>query len=165
MTKTPATKAETWAQKLAAYTSKYGVAWIVVNQTLGWITFIAIWLALAYTDVDIIGWLSQYKVLRQLTGNLSRGTGNLALAFGLNRLGTIPRIALTTWLMPSTAPMINAVANPWLKRFGVVLDHGPGTQEPTHPVDAQDIDDFPGVEADDDWKRNKAYLGESKKKQ
>jgi hypothetical protein len=157
------TKAETWAQKLSSYTAKYGVAWLVVNQAIGWITFLAILYFLTYTDLDIIGWLNQYKILRQLTGNLGKGASNFGLAFGLNRLGTIPRIALTSYLMPFTAPTINSYANPILRRFGVVFEHGPGAEEPpTHP-DPQDVDDFPGIENDDSWKL-KGYVDTKKNK-
>ena len=53
--------------------------------------------------------LSKYRILREVTGRLSPTTGNLAVAFALNRLGTPIRVFLTTWLMPYTAPFINGI--------------------------------------------------------
>jgi hypothetical protein len=44
------------AQKLTDLTRKYGVAWVIINQTLGWITYIMIWIVLERTEYDVLGW-------------------------------------------------------------------------------------------------------------
>lgn len=65
--------------------------------------------------------IAKYKLMRALTSHLSKSAGNIAIAFALNRIGTPPRIFLTTWLMPYTAPRINALVNPYLRKIGVVF--------------------------------------------
>ncbi|KAJ3310349.1 hypothetical protein HDV04_005100 [Boothiomyces sp. JEL0838] len=127
---------KTFVEQVAELSQKYGVAWLIVNQTLGWITYLMIYALLVFTEIDILAFFAQYRFTQKLIANLSPSAGNLALAFAINRLGTPVRLVATTALMPYCAPTINSYVNPFLIRMGL---YRPA------PV-AVDDPDYPGVE-------------------
>jgi hypothetical protein len=122
-------------QKLTQLTQQYGIAWFIVNQILGWISFIAILLVLRYTTFDLVTYLQRFPFTSSLK-SIPPSMGNFAVAFIVNRVGTPVRIVLTTALMPYCADSLNTTVNPLLERFGL-----PTLYTATH--------DFPGVEEED----------------
>lgn len=104
----------------------------------------AIYLFLLYSTFDLLGYLNQFRIFREVV-QIGPTAGNALIAFALNRLGTPVRVVLTTYLMPYTAPRINFYANPLLRKIGVTFGYGPGVAEPGKPHE-MDVDDFPGVE-------------------
>ncbi|KAI8896486.1 hypothetical protein BC833DRAFT_622072 [Globomyces pollinis-pini] len=129
-------------QKLKEYGKNYGVAWFVVNQTVGWITYFAIYFFLVFSNINILGYLSQFSYTKSIVDAISPTAGNLAVAFALNRLGTPFRILITTALMPYFGESINDFVNPYLIKWGLF----------TVPPEKDD-DGFPGVEFE--GKKNK----------
>ena len=44
------------ATKIVKLTKKYGISWVIINQCLGWISYIIIYFLLEKTSVDVVGW-------------------------------------------------------------------------------------------------------------
>jgi hypothetical protein len=124
----------TLAKKVLVLTRKYGFAWVIVNQTLGWITFFTIVFILSSTSFDISFILSYFNISYKVGL-----VGNWTLAFMLNRLLTPLRIVLTTLSMPYVSGSINSVVNPIVNRIwpGTALD----------PI--VEDESFPGIEEAD----------------
>lgn len=128
-------------KKLQKLTQEYGIAWFVVNQALGWLTYFMIYFVLISSRYDVVEILSQNTWTKGVMEKVGPTAGNMAIAFALNRLGTPVRVILTTYLMKYTATPINAKVNPMLKRLGF-------------PTLAPVLEDFPGVENESDAKKN-----------
>jgi hypothetical protein len=124
----------TLAQQVLVLTRKYGFAWVIVNQTLGWLTFFAILFILSSTSFDISFILSYFNSSYEVGL-----VGNWSVAFILNRVLTPLRILLTTLSMPYVSSPINSVVNPIVNRFwpGTALD----------PI--EEDESFPGIEEAD----------------
>ncbi|KAI9356581.1 hypothetical protein DFJ73DRAFT_823247 [Zopfochytrium polystomum] len=115
---------------------KYGPAWIVTVQTLGWITFFIIYIVLATVSIDL------GTVARKWTTNadyiaLADAGGTAALAFALNRLLSPLRIVIALAVVPRIADPVNALLRPmWAKWFGGGGDNDKqGSQQQLQPGD------------------------------
>lgn len=120
----------TLAQKALDLTRKYGIAWVLVNQTLAWISYFALVVLLIYFEFDVKPY---FKVI-----GISYDFGSLSsygLAILLNRFLTPLRILMTTSLMPVVGNRINTLFNPLVSRFW--------------PEIAED-ESFPGIEEAED---------------
>jgi hypothetical protein len=122
-------------EKLTHLAQQYGIAWFIINQILGWISFIAIFVVLKYSSIDLVEYLQQFPYTSSLK-SVNPTMGNLGISFLVNRLGTPVRVIVTTALMPYCADYINLTVNPLLERFGF-----PTLYTADH--------DFPGLEDDD----------------
>ena len=104
--------------RIQEWAARYGPAWFIAVQTLGWITFFAIYFVLVAYNQDM------GSLVRRVTSNediikLAEAGGTFALAFALNRLLAPLRIVVALALLPRIAEPINKVVGPiWNKLFG-----------------------------------------------
>jgi hypothetical protein len=122
-------------KKLSNVTAEYGIAWFVVNQALGWITYFLIYAFLSFKGPQVIEYLSQFSFTKSAIDKIGPTGSNMTIAFALNRLGGPFRVVFTTYLMRYTAVPINLFVNPLLEKMGI-----PSLK----PV----LEDFPGIEND-----------------
>ena len=103
-------------QYLTDLSLKYGAAWIVVTQTLAWMTFFGIYAMLRYTDFDVTALLKSWGFGPDIL-SLAEAGGIWALTFALNRALMPVRLGLSILLMPLLAGPLNAVLDPWVAQF------------------------------------------------
>ncbi|KAJ3108098.1 hypothetical protein HDU97_002333 [Phlyctochytrium planicorne] len=101
-------------EKISSFSLKYGPAWIIIIQTLGWISFGILYAILAFSGVDVGVLARSYNLSKELIALADTG-GLLALTFGINRLFAPVRIFLALLIVPKVADPINKVVRPWIK--------------------------------------------------
>ncbi|KAI8924156.1 hypothetical protein BC831DRAFT_467079 [Entophlyctis helioformis] len=97
--------------------AKYGAAFFVVVQGLGWITYFMIYFSLVFFDIDVASYVRYYNLGASLEALAEQG-GVAALSFALNRFLTPVRLAIAVPLMPIMAPAINARLAPIVRALG-----------------------------------------------
>ncbi|KAJ3200673.1 hypothetical protein HDU67_001875 [Dinochytrium kinnereticum] len=100
-------------QTITSFSIKYGPAWIITVQTLGWISFVAIYCTLAFSGVNVGELARSYKLNKDLI-SLADAGGLFALTFGVNRLLAPIRVIIAVFLVPKVAEPINRVVRPWI---------------------------------------------------
>ncbi|KAH6597777.1 hypothetical protein BASA61_003041 [Batrachochytrium salamandrivorans] len=71
--------------QITEYATKYGAAFVVMTQLLGWITYLMIYLALLTAKIDVAGLLASWNMSKDLV-SLAETGGLATLSFALNRL-------------------------------------------------------------------------------
>ncbi|KAK6094668.1 hypothetical protein MT418_004953 [Batrachochytrium dendrobatidis] len=131
--------------QIKEYATKYGAAFVVMTQLLGWITYFGIYLALVTAKIDIAGLLASWNMGKDMVA-LAKTGGIATLAFALNRLLMPVRLSLCVLLMPLVAAPLNKFLDPcvaWLG-FGKKTEDTPADtitdEDHTDQVDSEDSD-------------------------
>ena len=103
-------------QQMTEMATKYGAAWFIVIQVLGWITFFVIYGLVRYSGVDVAAFLKQRSFSDDIV-RLAETGGLFALSFALNRLLMPVRLVASGLLMPVVAKPINNAVEPYMKYF------------------------------------------------
>jgi hypothetical protein len=103
---------------LSSMASKYGLAWIIVTQTLAWITFIGIYAALYYYDLDVVEYLKNWGYDSPSLIYIAEKGGLLTITFALNRILMPVRLGISVLILPLIANPINLFIKPyWIYFF------------------------------------------------
>ena len=103
---------------ISSMASKYGVAWIIVTQTLAWITFFGIYAWLYYYDLDVSKYLKKWGYDSPELLYVAEKGGIFTLTFALNRLLMPIRLGISMLILPLIATPINLFIKPyWIYWF------------------------------------------------
>jgi Protein of unknown function (DUF1279) len=101
--------------------AKYGPAWFIVLQTLGWITFVLLYVGLLFVEFDVAAFLKSHNFGKEVVSIAERG-GTFALAFALNRVLMPLRMGLAALLLPFLSEPLNKMVGPYLAQYGLTMD-------------------------------------------
>ncbi|KAH6573899.1 hypothetical protein BASA60_005796 [Batrachochytrium salamandrivorans] len=97
--------------QITEYATKYGAAFVVMTQLLGWITYLMIYLALLTAKIDVAGLLASWNMSKDLV-SLAETGGLATLSFALNRLLMPVRLSVCIVVMPYIGPPLNKLLDP-----------------------------------------------------
>jgi hypothetical protein len=98
-------------------TSKYGLAWIIVTQTLAWITFLGVYAALYYYEVNVIEYLKNWGYDSPALLYAAEKGGLLTVTFAINRILMPLRLGVSILILPFIATPINVFIKPYYLYF------------------------------------------------
>lgn len=103
---------------ISSLATKYGAAWIIVTQTLAWITFFAIYGILYYYDLNVPEYLTKWGYDSPQLLYVAEKGGLFTVTFALNRLLMPIRLGLSLLILPLIARPINLFIQPyWIYWF------------------------------------------------
>ncbi len=78
---------------------KYGYKWLIINQLLVWIGYFVLYYLISSGYINAVEYLMKYPVFDKILGMLGLFFSRILIAYLINRVGAIPRIYLTNYLV------------------------------------------------------------------
>ncbi|KAH6563889.1 hypothetical protein BASA50_001309 [Batrachochytrium salamandrivorans] len=123
--------------QITEYATKYGAAFVVMTQLLGWITYLMIYLALLTAKIDVAGLLASWNMSKDLV-SLAETGGLATLSFALNRLLMPVRLSVCIVVMPYIGPPLNKLLDPIVGYLGFGKKDEDKQATPPHNDEASD---------------------------